>query len=266
MDNLIIKLIFAAILTAVISGSSSHLMTISKTVMLSLSLLHAVLAGSLIGIYMVHGFSIPVPMQITALIFTILIAILAAELVERGLSSDAAIGIIAGLSTTIIATFGYLDATLSPIAVSEAWSYVAGLSAVVRNRDIALLTIILTIIVPITLTFEGEFIYIAFDEDGAKAMGLRVRLYRYLLYSLCAIVAASLSMSLGVFVSHVVIVVPGVLALKIGSKHLHIASLATSTLCMTAGYITAYTLHLPPSSGVGIMATILLTIAYIVRK
>jgi ABC-type Mn2+/Zn2+ transport system permease subunit len=266
MVNILVKLYMAAILTASLSGFSSQLMTVSRVVMLGLALLHAVLAGSLVGIYLVYAHSFPIPVPIISILFAILLALLAAELVERKVSTDAAVGIVAAISTTLIATFGYLDSILSPIAVSEAWSYVAGLSAIVRDEDLLTLLLINIIVAPIVITLRNEFIYIAFDEDGAKAMGLRARLYRYMLYGVCAIVSATLAMSLGVFVSHVVLVVPGALALKIGKGSFYKASISIAMLAMLIGYSLAYIISLPPSSGVGIVATILLIVAQVVKR
>jgi ABC-type Mn2+/Zn2+ transport system permease subunit len=266
MVSLLAKLYLAAILTASLSGFSSQLMTVSRAVMLGLALLHAVLAGSLVGIYLVYAHSLQLPIPLVSILFAILLALLAAELVERKLSTDAAVGIVAAISTMLIATFGYLNSILSPIAVSEAWSYVAGLSAIVKDEDLLILLLINIIVIPIVIILRNEFIYIAFDEDGAKAMGLRARFYRYTLYSVCAVVSASVAMSLGVFVSHVILVVPGALALKIARFSLYKTSLGIAMLAMLVGYTTAYMLSLPPSSGVGIVATVLLIITYMVKR
>ncbi len=257
-NGMVVRLAVAAVLTASLTGSSGYLLTISKIVMLSLALLHAVLAGSLLSIYLVYAFSLPVPVTLFSVLFTVALSLLAAELVERGLPIDSAVAVIAAISTTLIATFGYLDSILSPIAVSEAWSYVAGLSVFIRDRDLAILTGVTSFVVPLVVAFRREFTYIAFDEEGARAMGMRVRVYRYLLYSLSAAISAAVAICLGVFVAHVALAVPGSLALRLGRKRLYLTSLAASALVMFVGYTISYPLKLPPSSGVGIVATLAL--------
>ena len=54
------------------------------------------------------------------------------------------------------------------------------------------------IVAPLIHLISRELKYIAFDRDGATAMGLNVRVYRYLFFSLSALATATLSSTLGV--------------------------------------------------------------------
>lgn len=261
MAELLLRLLVAAVLTATLAGALSHLMTVSRVVMLGLSLLHAVLAGSLLGIYVVYVYGLLVPVPLLSIAFTVSLALLVAEMVERRFSTDAAAGVAAALSTTLIAVFGYLDSLVSPTAVSEAWSYVIGVSTLIRETDLTILLLVNLVVAPAIFAFKREFVYIAFDEDGARAMNLRVRLYRYMLYGVCGVVSSALAMSLGVFVAHVALVVPGVMAVKLRRTSLHAASLLISLLTVLSGYGLAYLVGLPPSGGVGLIATALLILS-----
>ena len=68
--------------------------------------------------------------------------------------------------------------------------------------------------IPLIRIISRELKYIAFDEDGAKALGLSIRFYRYLFYSLIALAASMLSSTIGVLVTHVIMAVPGALFLR----------------------------------------------------
>ena len=254
--------LLAMILTAILTGFSSYLMAISRIIMLGLALLHTVLAGGLIGIFITYNYNIPLPVTTISIIITAIVSLIASEIIEHGLSIDSTIGIIAAISTSLTVTFAYLDSLISPIAVSTAWSYVMGLSTLFSFKDILTLLLINLIVIPVVMVFKTELIYIAFDEDGARALGLRVRLYRALLFVLCGIISSTLAITLGVFVAHVVLVAPGVSIMKLMSKRVSMFhSVLLSLVIALVGYIIAYGAHLPPSSGIGIVATGFLLVA-----
>ena len=266
MDSLILRFICVSLLSGLTVGYLSPMITLSRIVMLNLALVHAVFAGSLIGVFIIFKYGISIPVSISSIIFTILIAILVSELVERGFKQDVAIGIASALAATLIVIFSYLNAMISPIASSLAWSYVMGLSTIVRYEDLILLTMIVTLVIPIILLFKKELLYMAFDEDGLRSLGIRVRLYRHLLYALSGVVAATITMSLGVFVAHIILVVPGAIAVKLSKLKYERISIFLGVLCMLLGFMVAYIINIPPSGGVGIIATLILMIVELLTR
>ncbi len=266
MVNYVVLLIISLIIISIVSGISSPLMTISKIIMLGLAFLHAVFAGALIGILLKYSINLGIPTPIASITFTIILSLVAAELVERGFPTDSAVATIAAISTSLIATLGFIVSRISPIALSEAWSYVVGVSSLISLRDLFIIVSASIIILPLFLMFNKEFMFIAFDEDSARAYGLRVRLYRYLLYSLCGLTSAILAMVLGIFVAHIILVVPGVFALKAGKGKLFRVSLAVCLTSTLLGYFLAYLLNIPASGGIGIVSTFMLIAIYVLKR
>ncbi|RLE62851.1 MAG: hypothetical protein DRN53_03260, partial [Thermoprotei archaeon] len=60
--------LLAMILTAILTGFSSYLMAISRIIMLGLALLHTVLAGGLIGIFITYNYNIPLSITTISII------------------------------------------------------------------------------------------------------------------------------------------------------------------------------------------------------
>jgi len=141
-----------------------------------------------------------------------------------------------------------------------------GASSLATLEDLMKVLIVLILTIPTVHFFWKEFKYIAFDSEGAEALGLNVRFYRYLFYSLAALISAVLSSTVGVLVAHVVLAVPGAFAVRISRKNPVLFSYIISVFLMISGYILARILNLPPSGGVGIVSTILVLSLVILRE
>jgi len=264
MDEITILTYLLALVSGLLVGAVSPVLVVSRSVMFSLTLLHSILGGAILGVYINVVFNLSLPIPLVATATAIIFSILAAELVERGLPEDTATALSVVLSTTLTIIFSYYASTLSSTALAEAWSYVMGSSALVTPEDVFKTYITLIVVAPVIHLLWLEFKYIAFDSEGGEALGLNVRLYRYTLYSLIALSASVLASTIGVLVTHVIIAIPGALALKISGRRVSLISYLISIILMFSGYLTARYLFLPPSGGVGIVAsaTILLVVLW----
>ena len=202
MLNMILLTYGLAVLSGILIGSISMPMVTSRSIMFALTMLHSILGGAILGIYLniVLGMSIPVP--VTATLTAIGLSILAAELIERGFAEDVAIALSVSIATTITIVFSFLAAYLSSTAIAEAWLYIAGTSAIATIDDFSRILTASIIVIPLIHIISRELKYIAFDEDGAKALGLSVRFYRYLFYSLMAEAASLRSSILNFLIDH----------------------------------------------------------------
>ncbi|MCD6084296.1 MAG: metal ABC transporter permease [Desulfurococcales archaeon] len=244
-----------ALLGSALVGSVSPALVVARSITFGITLLHSVLAGGLVGVFLTDVAHLPVPPVVTAALVSILISVLTAEAINRGLPEDSAIATSVCLSVTTTVILTYYLSFMSPLGVSKAMSYVFGTSALATAGDVARLAATAIIVIPLIHMFWGEFKYVFFDPEGAYSMGLRVRYYRYLLYSLTAATATSLAMSLGVLLTHVVLTAPGLIAVRAAVRKIHAVAYASSLLIMASGYVLALALELPPSAGVGIFAS-----------
>jgi ABC-type Mn2+/Zn2+ transport system permease subunit len=264
-DLISLTLYSVAILSGVLVGTISPALIISRSITFGLTLLHSVLAGSLLGIFISEVRGLPIPPLLTATLFTIAVSIITAEAIERGLPEDAAISTSVGVSTTVTIIIGYLISRMSPLGVSVAMGYVFGSSAIVTLTDLARIASAIIIVAPITHIFWSEFKYISFDPDSADVMGLNVRRYRYLFYSLIAVAATTLSSTVGVLMTHVIIALPGIIAIKSRTTKYHTISYAVAVSIMILGYLISKILNIPPSGGVGIVSISALSLFGVIK-
>lgn len=266
LEMLIVLIYLLALLTGILIGSISMPLVMSRNIMFSLTLLHSILGGSVLGVYLNTIFNLSLPIPLVATLTAIVLSILTAELVERGFPEDTATAFSVALATTITIISSFYASSISSTALAEAWSYVMGASSLATPEDLMKVLIVLILTIPTVHFFWKEFKYIAFDSEGAEALGLNVRFYRYLFYSLAALISAVLSSTVGVLVAHVVLAVPGAFAVRISRKNPVLFSYIISVFLMISGYILARILNLPPSGGVGIVSTILVLSLVILRE
>ncbi|RLG03536.1 MAG: hypothetical protein DRN60_01295, partial [Thaumarchaeota archaeon] len=89
-----------AVLSGILIGSISMPMVTSRSIMFALTMLHSILGGAILGIYLniVSGMRIPVP--VTATLTAIGLSSLAAALIERGFAEAVAIALSVSIATT----------------------------------------------------------------------------------------------------------------------------------------------------------------------
>lgn len=255
-NYLLLTSCIAALLGGVMVGSVSPALVIARSAVFSITLLHSVLAGGLLGVFLTDVLCMPIPPVLTATLVTVLISVVTAEATSRGFSEDSAIAMSVCTSVTMTILLTYYLSFTSPLGIPKAMSYVFGMSSLITYEDIARLGSATLLVAPLTHIFWNEVKYVFFDAEGAYSMGLRTKYYRYLLYVIAAIAAASLAMSLGVLISHIVLTAPGLIAMRLSTRRLHAVSYTLSLTMMILGYLIALALKLPPSAGVGIFASL----------
>ncbi|RLG07327.1 MAG: hypothetical protein DRN65_03705 [Thaumarchaeota archaeon] len=243
-----------AVAGGVLVGAISLPLVLSRSTLFALTMTHSVLGGAILGIYLNAVFNLGVPVPMVATLTALTLSILAAELSERIFSEDVAIALTVTIATTITIIFSYLTIQVSSTGLSEAWLYVAGTSAIATVGDLTKMMTAAIIVAPLIHLISRELKYIAFDRDGATAMGLNVRVYRYLFFSLSALATSTLASTLGVLATHVLLAVPGAVAIRFGKKGSLTVSYAAAVILALTGYLTAQLLEIPPSGGIGLVS------------
>lgn len=255
LELFMITYLMAAV-SGLLMGSISAPLIMSRSVMFGLTILHSILGGAILGVYLNVVLGVGVPIPLAATLSALLLSILTAELVEGGFAEDVATALSVAIATTMTIVFSYLASYASSTAVAEAWSYVMGTSAIATAEDLMKIIVASVIVIPVMHLIYKEFKYISFDEDGAKALGLNVRFYRYVFYALTAVAAATLSSTIGVLVTHVVLAVPGAVALRVSRRMYAQVSYGVAVALILAGYLLARWINIPPSGGVGVLSAI----------
>jgi zinc/manganese transport system permease protein len=264
--DLLLLIYLSAAANGLLIGAISLPLIISRSILFALTMTHSILGGAILGVYLneVLGISLPVP--VTAFLMALILSILVAELSERIFSEDVSIALAVALATTITVVFSYLLAKASSTGLSLAWVYVAGTSAVATLGDLQRTLTGLVITAPLMHLISGEIKYIAFDRDGAEAMGINTRLYRYLFFALGSLAASILSMSIGVLATHVLLAIPGAIAVRFFKRRLFAASYLSATSLSLGGYALAQVMNIPPSGGIGILSAIVVIGMVVARE
>lgn len=264
--DLLTLIYLSAAANSILVGAISLPLILSRSTLFALTMTHAVLGGAILGIYLNEVFGLGAPVPLTAFLVALALSILVAELSEKVFSEDVSIALAVAVATTITVVFSYLLARISSTGLSQAWAYVAGSSAVATLRDLQMTLTGLIIIAPLIHLIGREIKYIAFDRDGAVALGLNTRVYRYLFFALGSLATSILSMSIGILAAHVLLAVPGALAVRFGRRRLHALSYLSAACLSLGGYALAHVLDIPPSAGIGILSAIAVLGMVIMRE
>ncbi len=256
MLDLIVIIYLSAAANGLLVGAISLPLILSRSTLFALTMTHSVLGGAILGVYLNEVFGLGIPVPLVAFLIALALSITVAELSEKIFSEDVAIALVVAIATTITVIFSYLVIQVSSTGLSQAWLYVAGTSAVATLGDLQKSFSALVVVAPLMHLITREIKYIAFDKDGAVAMGLNVRAYRYLFFGLGALATAILASSIGILATHILLAVPGALTVRFARRRLYPLSYLSAIALALGGYLLAQVLRIPPSGGIGILSAI----------
>lgn len=265
MIDLMVLIYLSAVVNGLLVGSISLPLILSRSSLFALTMTHSVLGGAILGVYLNEVFGLNIPVPAVAFLVALALAILVAELSERIFSEDVAIALMVAIATTITVVFSYLMIKISLTGASQAWLYVAGASAITTIRDLQRILSALVVVAPLMHLITREIKYIAFDRDGAVAMGLNVRAYRYLFFGLGSLATSILASSIGILATHILLAVPGALTIRLARRKLYPISYLSAVGLALGGYLLAQALRIPPSGGIGILSTMVI-IGMVVKR
>ncbi len=255
-----------AVLGGVLAGSVSPPLAYSRTVTFGITLMHSILAGALVGVFLKDVTGVSVSPALTAIALASAVSLLTAEAVSSGFPEDAAVALSVGVSVSIAVIMAFEVSIRTSYGMSEAMGYVFGTAALATWVDVARLAASLILVLPLTHMFWYEYKYLAFDPEGARAMGIHARVYRYLYFFTVAVAASILAMSLGVLLAHIIISLPGLMALRLRTSHPFRLSYGVCVSMLVSGYCIAWLLGWPPSGGVGLVAAVLIALTMVVGR
>ncbi len=253
------------LVAGVLVGTVSPSLVITKSVVFGVTLLHGVLAGALVGVYLEEFHSVATPPLLTAFAYALVVSLLVAEIVERGVPEDSAIGVSVAISTTLTVILTYYLSLHSPVGVSKALGLVFGTAAVSTVGDLSRLAAVSLVAVPLIHIIKPEIKYLSFDPEGFSAMGLSPRAYRYAYLSVAALTASTLTMTLGVLIAHIALVVPGLVSYTFTPRKMYGTSYVASLSLFMVGYLLSDFLGIPPSGGVGLVASVFIFLSLLRR-
>lgn len=254
MQNALIASVFISILCPTIGV----FLVLKRYSMMGDALSHASLAGVAVGL--VFGYN-PI---LSAFIFTSFFGVVIEFLRDYYKKYAEVILVIVmtlgiGIAITLI-SMGKTNANVN--------SYLFGSILTVSSTELYTVFILSIISVIILCVFFNQLLYITFDEDGAKIMGVKVKLLNYVF---ALLVGATVSVSIrimGILVISSMIAMPVAAALQLhkGFKVTLIFSIIFGFIDVIIGLILSYYIDSAPGGTIALTSVALMLVIIIIRR
>jgi zinc transport system permease protein len=239
----------AGLIIAILAAVSGSFIVLRRYSLLSETLAHVSLVGVSIGLLVGSN---PLWMAIIA-------SLVASWMIEylrsvHHLYSDSILAIFLSgslaLAIIIVSLAGSFNASL--------FSYLFGSILSVTNEDLIIMAIAGTAGMALLLLFFKELYFIAFDEEVARASGIRVALLNFMLVSVIAVIIALSIRVVGTLLIGALMVIPPVAAIRFGLGFFKtmLLSIAIALVSVIIGLSASYFFSLP--SGAAIVLCLLL--------
>lgn len=202
--------------------------------------------------------AVAIPIVIVAAIIIMIIS------QKKGESADIIIALVA---TGALAIGVIITAATSGFG-TDAYNYMFGSILTMTQSDVILSVVITVLSIGIYLVFYNRLFLITFDEKYAKATGINVTFYQFLIALITALVVVVGMRMMGTMLISSLIVFPAIIAKKFTTsfKGLVVMSVITSILCFLIGIFTSFFLNMPTGAGIVLVYIILLVISSICCK
>ncbi|MFA5947087.1 MAG: metal ABC transporter permease [Patescibacteria group bacterium] len=234
-------------------------LTVKRQSLIADTLAHASLSGVAMGI------ALGVNPIIGAVVCALLAAVIIQRLQRRGgvLSGDAPLAVVMSgglaLAVVILSASGQLDV--------EALEFLFGdIGQVGAVQLIAIIIASMAVLACLVWSFRGLFL-IAFDEDIARAQGMRVDAYNLFLAIATAVVVAVGMQVVGVLLMGALMVIPVLAAqeLNLGFKKTTLVAAGVSLLSVFTGLCLSFFLHLATGGTIVLVAIAFFLLGLVVR-
>lgn len=201
------------------------------------------------------------------LYFAIPIVVVAAFLLLRvsensKIKGDAAIGLISSSALAI----GMIVNSLSNGTNIDLNSYMFGSILAIEKSEMILCVVLGLIITGVFIWFYNPIFAITFDENFAKATGLKVEVYKTVLSVLTALTIVIGMRIMGTLLISSLIIFPALSAMRVTKKFkmVMIMSVIISLVCFFAGLVASYLIELPTGASIVVSNLIVFIIMSIV--
>lgn len=249
----------AGLMIAVLASLSGSFIVLRRYSLLSETLAHVSLVGVAVG--MLVGIA-PLWMAVVA-------SLIASWLIEylrsvHGLYSDSVLAIFLSgslaLAIVIVSVAGSFNASL--------FSYLFGSILSVTSEDLWAMGIFGIVAMGLLLAFFKELYFIAFDEEVARASGIRVAALNFMLVSIIAVIIALSIRVVGTLLIGALMVIPPVAAIRFGMGFFRttLLSVAIALVSVLIGLSASFFFSLPSGAAIVMCLLVLFIIALAVNR
>lgn len=182
---------------------------------------------------------------------------------NKKINGDVAIGI---FSTSAL-SFGVIITSLSKGFNMDVYSYMFGSILAMSKIDVMMSIILSIIVLSIFIIFYNRLFLITADEDFARAVGLNITFYQFLISFLTALTVVIGMRMMGTLLISSLIIFPAFIAKKFvrSFKYLVILSAVISIFCFIFGMLISFVFNLPTGAGIVLINVITLFFSFIIN-
>lgn len=205
------------------------------------------------------------------LVVAIPIVIIAAFLLLRvsensRIKGDAAIGLISSSALAI----GMIVNSMSSGTNIDLNSYMFGSILAIDKQEMVLCIVLGIVIIAAFIYFYNPIFAITFDENFARATGLKVELYKTILAVLTAVTIVIGMRIMGTLLISSLIIFPALSAMRVTRRFrtVMIMSVIISMFCFFTGLVTSYLMELPAGATIvvsNLFVFIIMTVAGMIK-
>lgn len=249
----------AGLIIALLAALSGSFIVLRRYSLLSETLAHVSLVGVSIGL--LAGISPLWMAVVTSLIASWLIEYLRSV---HGLYSDSILAIFLSgslaLAIVIVSVSGSFNASL--------FSYLFGSILSVSNEELLVMSAFGIVAMVLLILFFKELYFIAFDEEVARASGIRVIALNFMLVSIIAVIIALSIRVVGTLLIGALMVIPPVAAIRFGMGFFKttLLSIAIALVSVVIGLSSSYAFSLPSGAAIVLCLLVMFVAALAVNR
>ncbi len=204
------------------------------------------------------------PLQTSIPILIISSFLIMAVSQKKGIQGDVAIGV----ASTASLALGILLISYTAGFTVDIYNYMFGSILAMNKSDIYISIILAILVIGSYVIFYNRIFIITSDEEFAKASGINVTMYQFLISLLTALTIAIGIRLMGTLLISSLIIFPAISAQKIVSKFklLIIFSAIISIFCFLIGMYISFILNLPTGASIVIANIIVMILLSILGK
>ncbi len=241
--------LLAGLLTSVACGIIGTLVVVNRIVFISGGIAHAAYGG--IGL----AFFLGIPPLAGAAGFALFIAmIMSAVTLENKQRADTVVGVLWAVGMAM----GIILIDLTSGYNVDLMSYLFGSILAVPRADVLMMALVDVAVIVIVGFLYNSFLAMSFDEEFAKAMGVRVGMLYYVLLGMIALSVIMLIRIVGLILVIALLTIPPFIAEKFcrSLKGMMVVSVLLNCLFSLVGLWFSYTLNLTSGATIIMVAAI----------
>jgi len=253
------RALLAGVLVGVLCGVLGFFVVLKRLSFIGVGISHSAFGGIAIGVLLGCN-----PL-ITAAIFGILVAWGIGGLARRGrLHEDTAIGILFSSAMAL----GVALISLSTSYQVDLFGYLFGNILAVSTQDLWMLSAIsAAVLVAIGLVFK-ELLFLAFDEEVARANGLPVAALYFLLLTCLALAVVAAIRVVGLILVEALLVIPAAIGYQLarGYRSMLCVSAASAVVSAIVGLFVSYVFNVAAGATIVLVLALLFAAALVIGR